>query len=710
MGRLFGIRVKLFTVVLAGFVLLIGGTYWQLGENAQEVAEAAIDRSLTQSSAILKTRIDSRYRFIEEIANGIARDGRILPLVFDEDSATLQDQSLEFKTAFDFDILFFLNDEGTVLARSDNPDAIGVNLGGMGNSLFDEALEGTSTQGFIVSNGKLMQAVVVPIFDNVVKDLVRGTVVLAYELSRETAKEIVVLTESEIGFFTFTRDDRGVFNGVETSYMTDTTLAENLQNYFDTDESAWYEIVEAEARDFRKNFTVAGETQYGVIVPVASKDGTRLGFVVAMRSSNDLIQPFKEIQQSLLFVGLICLAAALLFAVFMALGLSRPIIRLVGITKQIDEGDYPRFDLDKNPRDEIGVLKNALLRMGNNLREKAELEDFLADIANEVGDDDLTNLTKRALDTGEDDATQVLSTEGDATKIHSDSANIDDDATVINTARENNTSVAEERIDKRYQLIRPLGAGAIGQVFLAYDEELDEKIAIKVMSSEFVEELEGLNFKEEIRLARKITHRNIVRTFDFGSWQGAYYITMEFVQGIGLDDFINKQKDTLAINVGVGICKQISSAVLAAHQMGIIHRDLKPSNMIINRRGILQIMDFGLAVQVNTLKQKSDTDNVVMGTPRYMAPEQFLGSKHLDERSDIYAIGAVMFHLFAGWPPFFGNDFAELAREHQNSPVPKIERLPTQLQAIIDKALAKKPEDRFQSVRELLSELGKLEF
>ena len=199
---LLGIRTKLFGVVLLAFVVLIGGTYWQIGQKAQAVSQTVIDRSLTQSSAILDTRIDSRFKFIKEIANAIARDGRVLPLVFDEASATLQDQSLEFQAASAFDILFFLNGEGTILARSDQPDAIGVNLAGK-SSLFDDALKGQETRGFIVSDGKLMQMVVAPVFDNVVEDLVRGAVVVAYELSKATANEIVVLTESEIGFFVF---------------------------------------------------------------------------------------------------------------------------------------------------------------------------------------------------------------------------------------------------------------------------------------------------------------------------------------------------------------------------------------------------------------------------------------------------------------------------------------------------------------------------
>lgn len=696
---LLGIRTKLFGVVLLAFVVLIGGTYWQIGEKAQAVSQTVIDRSLTQSSAILDTRIDSRFKFIKEIANAIARDGRVLPLVFDEASATLQDQSLEFQAAYEFDILFFLNGEGTILARSDQPDAIGVNLAGK-SSLFDDALKGKETRGFIVSDGKLMQMVVAPVFDNVVEDLVRGAVVVAYELSKATANEIVVLTESEIGFFVFTRDDRGIINGVDKSFMTDDQLAESMLAYFAQEPSSWYDIVEKEQPDFRKSFTVSGQLQHSVLHPISSRDGTRLGFVAAMRSSAELTQPFEEIKQSLLVIGLVCLVVALLLAVGMALGLSRPILRLVGITKQIQEGNHPKFKLKKNPRDEIGVLENALLKMGNNLREKAELESFLADIANEV-DVDMTTLPKEAVAEGLEPENQEDDEEKTVVVHHAQQA----PAETYQPQKEK-----KKVVDGRYKILEPLGSGGIGSVYLAYDMELEEKIAIKLMRSDVIESVNGLNFKEEIRLARKITHRNIVRTFDFGAWQKAYYITMEFVQGIGLSKFISKQT-ALDTTIGVGICKQICSAVMAAHQMGIIHRDLKPANMIINRRGILQIMDFGLAMKVDKSGNER-AENAVMGTPKYMAPEQFLGSNNLDERTDIYSIGVVMFTLFNGKPPYSGKDLETLSEQHRNAPIPAFSEdssVPPQLYNIICKAMAKEPGERFQSVRELLAQLNRLE-
>lgn len=709
MKWIFSIRTKLFALVLAAFFVLIAAIYWQIGAKAEAVADVVIDRSLTQSSKILDTRIASRFRFIQEMANGLARDGRILPLVADKQSLTLQDLSLEYKSVYDFDILFFMDDRGTILARSDQPDAIGVNLAGK-SSLFDDALNGQVSSGFIASQGKLMQTVATPIFDNVAQDVVKGTVVLAYELSHETAQEIVALTESQISFLTFSRDDDGVINGVQSSYSSDDAFAQNERGYFSANPSAWQAILGSESDNLRNRYSVDNNVQHNVFRRINSKDGNPLGFIVAMRSAAELKRPFEEIKQQLLIIGSLCLVLASVFAGLMAHGMSRPIIRLVEMTKLIQGGFYPSDDYKSRSQDEIGLLQNALVRMGQSLREKAEFEAYLAELADEIASENTINLH----------AEDVI----DEPVAREDANPIDNDRTIIQAAKNNNTPRPNKQvIDGRYRVLSQLGAGTMGVVYMATDLELDEKIAVKVIPKDVFNNVEGLNFKEEIRLARKITHRNIVRTFDFGSSDNALYITMEYVQGYDLGRLLTK-KGALDINIGLAIAKQICSAMIAAHQMGIIHRDLKPSNMMINRQGILKIMDFGLAMQVKVPSVKlnapasaaqgdleaTQSSGAIMGTPRYMAPEQFAGSLALDARTDIYAIGIIMFTIFNGKPPFSATDFQQLAAKHTHDPVPDIEGrssdIPMALHDIIHQALAKKPEDRFQTVREMLEQLN----
>lgn len=688
MKWLFSIRTKLFTFVFTAFLIFVGLIYWQIGTKADAVSHEVIDRSLEQSSTILDTRIKSRFHFIGEVANGIARDARVLPLVSDQASLTLQDLSQEYVAVYDFDILFFLNSDGTILARADDKDAIGINLAGR-SSLLDDALAGQMSSGFISSDGKLMQTIAAPIFDNVAKDLVKGVVVIAYELLRETAEEIVALTQSQIGFFTFSRDNEGILNGVEVSYMSDDALSQSKIDYFSENESAWKSLLDSSSDTLRKEFLVNGQVQHSVFRRINSKDGNALGFVVAMRSQEELQRPFKEIQQQLLMIGAVCLVLASLIALLIALTMSRPIIQLVEITKQIQAGLYPHSGGKKYAKDEIGSLYRALVQMSQGLKDKAQYEAYLAELSEEI--------------------------EADAS-LHLKSA---DNINEVNLETMEKSNSANRTIAQRYELLSELGAGTMGVVYLAQDIELNEKVAIKVMQKAFFEDIEGLNVKEEIRLARKITHRNIVRTFDYGSNDDEVFITMEYVQGYDLARLI-KKKGALDIATGVAIIKQICGAMIAAHQIGVIHRDLKPGNMIINRQGILKVMDFGLAMQItkNTLDIDEGLDETqileessspIMGTPRFMAPEQFSGSDTLDERTDIYAIGVIMYSIFNGQPPFSGANLQQLAYKHCNDPVPEMtgsqEDLPEALNSIIHKALAKAPDARFQSVRELFDRL-----
>jgi serine/threonine-protein kinase len=525
-------------------------------------------------------------------------------------------------------------------------------------------------------------------------------------LSKTTAEEIVSLTQSEIGLYIFTRDARRVIDGVALSYMSSQPLAAKLSDYFAQNPAAWVDIVESDLDEFRTVLMVEGQRQHSVIRRVNSRDGNTLGFAVAMRSEVELIEPFSEIQQRVLFTGVIGLLVASVLALIMALGLSRPIIRLVELTKRIEQGDYPDDTALKVTRDEVGTLQKALLQMGNGLREKAELETYLADIANDL-DDVAVALPEGTLG-------------GDVSEIHAsaDKTNSAGDKTLVTVTPGQKRPPATGVIDKRYKLLKSLGSGALGSVYLAHDLELDEKIALKLLARDVFDKMPGFNLKEEIRLARRVTHRNIVRTFDFGLFGDQYYITMEYVPGIDLGQLIGRT-GAVTPHIGVGIAKQICAAMMAAHEMGIIHRDLKPANMMINRRGILQIMDFGLAMQVKSpadgkasTAQKKQQRNLIMGTPRFMAPEQFLGVMSLDERTDIYAIGIIMFTLFNAVPPFSGTDINDLAKKHFKAKVPNfLERsgpIPESLKNIVYRALAKKPADRFQSVRDMLDALNKL--
>ncbi len=731
----FGIRPKLFIVVLIGFSVLIGLTVWRIGVEASQVASVSVDRSLEQSSVILTTKMQSRFASIQETVMSLARDGRVLPLVYDRESATLQDLSSEFKRALNFDILFLTDSDGVILARSDRPEAIGHSVAGSG-ALFDSALRGETVNGIIASQGKLLQVVAGPIVDNVAKDVVRGTVALAYELSPDMAQEIHKLTASDISFYIFERDKKGEAVAVKNTYSTNPALISLMDDYFSKNSHVWRDLYGSSDLQKRLLITLNDEEFHVVVHPLATKGGGNLGFVMALRSQTELMKPFLNIQQQVLIVGLLCLLVASFMAWFIAHNISRPIISLISVTKKIEDGNYPNSKDYQRSNDEVGVLYDALFRMGKSIKDKAELEGYLAQLADDIGSEEMldhegmlapdaiedeeelfndTDLSKRRIDTN--NATVIRGQGGDGIVAGEEVTRI---APANTSGLKKSEKIAAgdtlfpgEMIDSRYQVIRLLGLGGMGQVYMVKDLDLNETIALKLLNQQnFSDDIIQL-FKDEIRLARRITHRNILRTFDFGTWQGFYYITMEFVYGYDLENLIAK-KGPLDINIGLVMARQICSAINAAHEQGIIHRDLKPANMMINKQGILKIMDFGLAMQLQTKKDVAlgavDNGNAttVAGTPRFMAPEQFTAGE-MDERTDIYAVGVILFIVFTGKPPFSAPTFELLAMKHIQEAPPllrsELPDAPVALESIISKALMKNKEDRYSSIKALMEDL-----
>jgi len=715
----FSLRTKLFVLLLTGFVILVGATLWQIGHQANRASVELIKGSLAQTKVVLDTNLESKFAAIEELANGIAGDSRILPLVFEGAAETLQDQCSEFEKVLEFDALIFTDAYGEVLARSDRPEMVGFSLAGV-THYFDSALAGKPARGFLRSQGNLMQVVSVPVVDNVVPDRVRGTVSLAFKLDRELADEINALTTSNIGFIAFERDKSGALTGVQSIYNTSPELTTRLDNYMTAHPDLWHMLFQQHEYDDTLFIDLESEHFLAVVKLLANEGGPPLGFIIALRSQAELRAPFMAIQRTVLVIGVVCAVLASLFAWLFARSISQPIVQLVSVTKAIEEGDYSVTPASLSRSDEVGVLHRAVIRMGTSLREKAELEDYLAQMSNELDENEtLVTETQRrwVTDAPELAPEQIaLATEvdnEDLTVISPNNAAARSSA-VKQPAKESGATV----IDHRYQVVRSIGKGAMGTVYLANDKELDEQVAIKVVSKEIFNKQGVVDIKEEIRLARRITHRNILRTYDFGEWQNNYYITMEYISGYNLSELI-AQKGALDLYIGILMSRQICTAMAAAHAQNIVHLDLKPANMMVNRQGILKIMDFGLARTFvkESLDQINQTANTTVefmaGTPRFMAPEQFT-SKKLDARTDIYSIGIIMINLFTGAPPFTADSFMEIAFKHMQEELPPLVGthgpLPQALVDIVTKATAKEAKNRYQSVAALLRDINRLNF
>jgi serine/threonine protein kinase len=262
----------------------------------------------------------------------------------------------------------------------------------------------------------------------------------------------------------------------------------------------------------------------------------------------------------------------------------------------------------------------------------------------------------------------------------------------------------------RYQIIEELGRGGMGRVYKTLDKEINEKVAIKILRPEISAEKGTIErFRNELRLARKIRHMNVCQMFDITKERNVYFITMEYVSGEDLKSTLHRV-GRLSVGKTLIIAKQICKGLAEAHRLGVIHRDLKPHNIMIDRAGDVRIMDFGIA---RSLKSKGLTETGVMiGTPDYMSPEQALGDP-VDQRSDIYSLGVILYELLTGEVPFKGDTAFSVVLKHKTEPPPDPREYNDQLSddivALILKCLEKDKKKRFQNIEELLSEIINIE-
>jgi serine/threonine protein kinase/Tfp pilus assembly protein PilF len=270
--------------------------------------------------------------------------------------------------------------------------------------------------------------------------------------------------------------------------------------------------------------------------------------------------------------------------------------------------------------------------------------------------------------------------------------------------------VPGEFFGERYQIIEEIGRGGMGRVYKAIDKELSRIIVLKMIRPERSSD-PGMveRFKKEINLASQITHENVCRIYDLGEIDEIKYISMQFIDGENLKDFIQTSK-RLSIESTIDITRQICQALIAAHKKGVIHRDLKPKNIMLDKKGTAFVMDFGIAKSIDS--EDTIKPGAIVGTPYYMSPEQAIGEK-IDHRADIYSLGAIMYEMLTGKPPFKADTIAGLIHKHVNETPKPISQLnpqiPVVLEKIIMKCLEKKPDKRYQGANDIIAALNKAE-
>ncbi len=262
----------------------------------------------------------------------------------------------------------------------------------------------------------------------------------------------------------------------------------------------------------------------------------------------------------------------------------------------------------------------------------------------------------------------------------------------------------------RYEIIEELGKGGMGKVYRVEDTELKQEIALKLIKPEISADKKTIErFRNELKIARNIRHKNVCGMYDLGEKEGAYFITMEYIRGEDLKSLIRKMGQ-LSAGQAISIAKQVCDGLSEAHRLEVVHRDLKPQNIMIDTYGDARIMDFGIA---RSLEAKGITGaGVMIGTPEYMSPEQVEG-KEVDQRSDIYSLGIILYEMVTGRVPFEGETpFTVGVKQKSETPPNPQEinsQIPDDLNRVILRCLEKDKENRYQGAAELRAELDNIE-
>lgn len=271
-----------------------------------------------------------------------------------------------------------------------------------------------------------------------------------------------------------------------------------------------------------------------------------------------------------------------------------------------------------------------------------------------------------------------------------------------------------KKLGGRYEIEELLGQGGMSAVYKAMDPNLKRIVAVKMIHAHLSNDPGFvMRFEEEAAAVAKLRHPNIIQVYDFNHDDGTYYMVLEFVPGETLQDYLkrlNKDERYLPTKQAIQFAANVSDAIDYAHQRGLIHRDIKPANVMINVQGEAILMDFGIAKIIGG--QKHTATGAVVGTAMYMSPEQIKGEQP-DRRTDIYSLGVTLFEMVSGHPPFEADSAMTLMMMHVNDPVPDLRRInpeaPDGLVGIINKALAKNPDERYQTAAQMATALRNLQ-
>ena len=665
----FGLTAKIFLASALLVVAVLGVTFGVTSVQANRTADASIHRALVSTRRAVDDYLAARTRTLGR-ASTVATD---VPqyrqrLLNQGARAEALDQADDVRGLIGAAWVLVTNSEGILIARTDYREQYERDLSIA--PLVANALSGDQTNGAWLDDvrGTMYMAIGTPLRDRPTAAPL-GVLVATYQIDDSLAGAIKQATSSDVVFFALDTLNQPVVVG---STVPAQEIGPALQSAVNTEALA----ADTGGEGTPLVATMGGQHLIGLAGAIRSPSGDVRGGFVALRSREAELALFKALRRTMLWAVALGVVLALIWAFMQARQIAGPVRRLVVATRQVQEGDYS-VDIAVKSRDEIGILSRAFKSLVEDLKAKAALVDYMMAASGGAATQRIDAVP-----------TEVRAAGGDQLRPGATFAG-------------------------RYEVKEILGAGGMGVVYRAFDRELQEPVAIKTLRPEAMAggTVALDRFKQEIRLARRIAHRNVVRTYDLGEQNGVYYLTMEYVEGTSLKQLI-VSRGKLPVAVALTVGKQLCRALEVAHAEGVIHRDIKPQNIVVEPSGFLKVMDFGIARLANPPQGKGLTEaGTSIGTPDYMSPEQLAGAE-LDQRSDLYAAGVVLFECVTGRVPFEAETTWALVAKHleEDSPDPRTfnAEVPGELAAVILKAMAKEPKDRFATASEMHDALARI--
>ena len=602
--------------------------------SARRAVDATMRRGLEQSADLAAQFLAGRERSLAGGAKVFVQGPYFRALVAGRRRDDILDQTFEAAEQLGADWVFITDERGFLLAKSDEPAALGDAMGSV--PLIAGALQGRVTTGFGISRDSLLfQAVAVPI-------VVPG------------AAPVGVLVATRIVDSTLARDISSASNGASVFFAFDTrgiprVAASTLPKSVDIQR-----LLPAQRNGTRSvipSASIGGESYALQGNSVTTSGGDVVGGFIVLRSRDAERTGITAIRRSLLIASLVGLLLALGASYLAARRIARPLRAFANAARRAAEGDYSVENAggvghDAFERsDEIGVLGSAFSELLTDLRDRKSLVELLG--------------VPRAQRSEEPTTTPATETPGLSIVRGGSAARGPVMAAIApehvveprKELRRAGGGEAAPLLAARFELRELIGAGGNGLVYRAVDRSLNSVIAIKILRLEALEADAGAleRLKEEIRLARQVTHRNVVRTHDLGVSGDTHFITMEFVDGPSLADIIAAH-GPLPREAVLSIARQLFRALSVAHAQGVIHGDLKPQNVLLNADGVVKVADFGLARLATHRGAPPDIAGAQVGTPEYMAPEQLIGEA-ANERTDIFAAGVLLSECVTGISP-----------------------------------------------------------